>query len=302
MLIDTPSIVKGSAKGTFLGLPDISKLRDVDVLLIVVRGFVSDDITYLGSDEINPVDEYFRLAQELMQKDLETIDSALYQVELACSLNKGGRLKAFEAWTLKKAWEWLFGKKKPEFKKVAGGYRFIPDYCYGKPLKANTWDNNELEALANYNLWTTKETVILLNVNRRDYLSKRSVWVEPLRRSINSFEGTSATSIITVSVEFEDLLRRQIRDTAMEIYKKDKSRSFQETKKAVLAEHLAANPIQCSTMESVISESLKAIQVIHFHTFTNRDSKVLSEFKSWTIRQGTSTSEAAGIIDTIMHR
>lgn len=70
--VDIAGLVKGAASGEGLGNQFLSHIREVDLILHVLRCFEDDDIINT-SGEIDPAGDYEIIVQELMLKDLESI-------------------------------------------------------------------------------------------------------------------------------------------------------------------------------------------------------------------------------------
>ncbi len=72
--VDIAGLVKGAASGKGLGNQFLSHIREVDLILHVLRCFEDPNIVYSGT-EINPLDDYEVIVSELMLKDLESVQS-----------------------------------------------------------------------------------------------------------------------------------------------------------------------------------------------------------------------------------
>jgi GTP-binding protein YchF len=70
--VDIAGLVKGASKGEGLGNQFLGHIMEVDLILHVLRCFESSDITHVHS-EVNPIDDFEIICNELMLKDLESI-------------------------------------------------------------------------------------------------------------------------------------------------------------------------------------------------------------------------------------
>lgn len=70
--VDIAGLVKGAASGEGLGNQFLNTIREVDLILHVVRCFEDPDIIYSGL-EIDPLGDFEIIVSELMLKDLESI-------------------------------------------------------------------------------------------------------------------------------------------------------------------------------------------------------------------------------------
>ena len=74
--IDIAGLVKGAHKGEGLGNKFLANIREVDAILLVLRGFKDQKITST-QNEINPEKEFETIKIELILKDLETIEKRI---------------------------------------------------------------------------------------------------------------------------------------------------------------------------------------------------------------------------------
>jgi ribosome-binding ATPase len=74
-LVDIAGLVKGAHKGEGLGNQFLANIREVDLILIVLRGFTDSNIVVEGSK--SPDQDFEVITTELLLKDLETVTKAL---------------------------------------------------------------------------------------------------------------------------------------------------------------------------------------------------------------------------------
>jgi GTP-binding protein YchF len=96
--VDIAGLVKGAASGEGLGNQFLSHIREVDLILHVLRCFEDPNIIYQGV-EIDPLADYEIIIAELMLKDLESVDKRVEKVEreIKAAQNKPVEKKEFEA-------------------------------------------------------------------------------------------------------------------------------------------------------------------------------------------------------------
>ncbi len=82
--VDIAGLVKGAAAGEGLGNQFLSNIREVDLILHVLRCF--EDSNIIRSTEIDPLSDFDIIMAELMLKDIESIDKRIPKVE---KLQKG---------------------------------------------------------------------------------------------------------------------------------------------------------------------------------------------------------------------
>lgn len=77
--VDIAGLVKGAATGEGLGNQFLSNIREVDLILHVLRCF--EDPGIIRTAPINPLDDFEIIMAELMLKDLESIDKRIPKIE-----------------------------------------------------------------------------------------------------------------------------------------------------------------------------------------------------------------------------
>lgn len=96
--VDIAGLVKGAASGEGLGNQFLSHIREVDLILHVVRCFEDPNIIYSGQD-LDPLNDYEIISAELMLKDLETVSKRIEKVHhlLKSAKNKPAEFKELTA-------------------------------------------------------------------------------------------------------------------------------------------------------------------------------------------------------------
>jgi len=77
--VDIAGLVKGAASGEGLGNQFLSHIREVDLILHVLRCFEDPNITHTG-DTIDPIEDYAIIVEELMLKDLDSVTKRLEKI------------------------------------------------------------------------------------------------------------------------------------------------------------------------------------------------------------------------------
>lgn len=77
--VDIAGLVKGAATGEGLGNQFLSNIREVDLILHVLRCF--EDPSIIRSTEIDPINDFEIIMAELMLKDIESVDKRIPKVE-----------------------------------------------------------------------------------------------------------------------------------------------------------------------------------------------------------------------------
>lgn len=96
--VDIAGLVKGAASGEGLGNQFLSHIREVDLILHVVRCFVDPNIVYSGV-EIDPINDFEIINTELMLKDLESVHKRVEKINhlLKSAKNKPAEFKQLTA-------------------------------------------------------------------------------------------------------------------------------------------------------------------------------------------------------------
>ncbi len=71
--VDIAGLVKGASKGEGLGNQFLAHIREVDVILYVLRAFESENISHVYN-RVNPVEDFEIVQSELIFKDIEVLE------------------------------------------------------------------------------------------------------------------------------------------------------------------------------------------------------------------------------------
>ena len=96
--VDIAGLVKGAAEGQGLGNQFLAHIREVDVILHIVRSFEAENVSHIEKD-INPKRDIEIVNQELILKDIETIERRIQKVEKEAGTRKkeaGAELEILE--------------------------------------------------------------------------------------------------------------------------------------------------------------------------------------------------------------
>lgn len=78
--VDIAGLVEGASKGEGLGNQFLSHIREVDVIMYVLRAFDSESIVHVY-ERINPIEDFEIVQSELILKDIESVEKRLHAVE-----------------------------------------------------------------------------------------------------------------------------------------------------------------------------------------------------------------------------
>lgn len=78
--VDIAGLVKGAHQGEGLGNKFLANIREVDMILHIVRGFENENITHVNN-KVNPENDIFTINTELILTDLDTVEKKLLKTE-----------------------------------------------------------------------------------------------------------------------------------------------------------------------------------------------------------------------------
>jgi GTP-binding protein YchF len=157
--VDIAGLVKGASKGEGLGNQFLANIRQVDVIVHVVRCFDNDNIVHVDG-RVDPVADKEIIDTELQLKDLETIEKRLSRSEKAA---KSGEAKA---------------KKETEILN-----RWKAALLEGRNLRALNLDADEQALMGELQLLTAKPVLYVANVDEQS-VTTGNHHVERLRQHI----------------------------------------------------------------------------------------------------------------------
>ena len=137
--VDIAGLVAGAATGAGLGNKFLTHIREVDVILQVVRDFADSEIVKEGS--VDPKTDYEVIETELILKDLETITKSLE--------SKDVKAKGME-------------KKRAVVEKLFAGLNA------GKPARIVLESDEDRELARDLFLLTAKKEILVYNVSETD--------------------------------------------------------------------------------------------------------------------------------------
>ena len=140
--VDIAGLVKGAHKGEGLGNQFLSHIREVDVIVFVLRDFKNPDIIKTGE---NPKEDLEVLKDELLLKDLETVEKVLGSRDPSTRLRTGQGL----------------GKDKEILEKAKG-------LIEQEKWLRDEFSDEELLKIKDLQLLAAKKTIVVLNCDEAD--------------------------------------------------------------------------------------------------------------------------------------
>jgi hypothetical protein len=171
--VDIAGLVKGASKGEGLGNQFLSHIREVDVIMYVLRAFPSGQIVHVY-DRINPVEDFEIVQSELILKDIESVEKRLLSVE---KLARAGQEKAQE--------------EKSVLDKV------LDQLNSGVPVIDIKLSENEKELISDLWLLTSKQRMFVLNCKEGVAEEDLEKWENELKQYV----GGDTEYILRVDVK-----------------------------------------------------------------------------------------------------
>ena len=78
--VDIAGLVKGASKGEGLGNQFLGHIREVDVIMYMLRAFQSNEIVHVY-ERVNPVEDFEIVQDELIFKDIEVVEKKIASVD-----------------------------------------------------------------------------------------------------------------------------------------------------------------------------------------------------------------------------
>ena len=167
--VDIAGLVKGASKGEGLGNKFLSNLKEVDVLIHVIRCFDNDNIVHVNG-KIDPLSDKEIIDYELIIKDLESIDKRISRVEKLAKSGDKEKIKELE----------VLNKSK----------KHLED---GNSLRTLSFNKGEKHILGDLNLITIKPVVYVANIDEK-VISSDNHHIDSLNDAVIK-EGNSTIKI-----------------------------------------------------------------------------------------------------------
>ncbi|MBD3280870.1 redox-regulated ATPase YchF [Candidatus Dojkabacteria bacterium] len=143
---DIAGLVKGAHKGEGLGNQFLANIREVNIILHVVRDFTNENIKHVD-DKIDPISDIETIELELILKDIETVKNAV---------NKQGKLARTDQEEAK--WLKILERLLEHLENERRAYEFV----YPK-------DNIVTQKRKELSLLTDKDVIYLINSDKADF-------------------------------------------------------------------------------------------------------------------------------------
>ena len=185
--IDIAGLVKGASKGEGLGNKFLSHIKEVDLILHVIRCFEDPDVDHV-ENSLDPIRDMEIVEDELILSDLVSAEQQLKKLEKNLDKDKGNK------------------EKIQIFEKI------IKNLISEKSLKNLNFNKDELEILKTFNLISIKPKIFICNLNEKEKLEDNK-YLNLIKKNLNDDRST----IISISAEIES----QIAQLENEVEKKE---------------------------------------------------------------------------------
>lgn len=175
--VDIAGLVKGAHKGEGLGNKFLAHIREVDAIVMVVRGFNDPSVTHV-SGEINPTQDIEDIYLELIYADLEAVTK---QIDKLSKDAKSGDRQILERLEILK--------------------KFQLELEMGRPISKVAIDDESQKSAREFGLLTVKPVLFIFNVDEQDVASKSGVDL------LQGSELTKSSQIIPISAKLEEELQ-----------------------------------------------------------------------------------------------
>jgi len=263
--VDIAGIIKGASGGAGLGNKFLANIKEVDVLLHVVRCFEDPQVIHVDS-RIDPLHDIDVIETELLLADLQTIDKRIENLDKAKNKKEGGATSSVD--------------KKVFYRKI----REALDA--GVALVDVDWETEaEREELASMQLITAKPMAYVCNVDEqstRKHNRLTTLVFEHVER-LNAQPAATLPSGVKVKRVPRACLRvcSQLESEVQTFDSAESRREF-----------LEMNDMSETSLLPVIHTSNRLLQNISYYTVGEK------EARAWGIHAGTNAQQAAGKIHT----
>jgi len=262
--VDIAGLVRGASKGEGLGNQFLAAIREVDVILHVVRCFPGEDIAHVEG-ALDPARDVEIVNLELVLADLGTVERR--QQKLAAGLRMHRKEAEEEAAELQRMSEHL-NEGKPA-RTLAGGEAAGMGPS-GMALPFPTGWQSQMPALqrqGELHLLTDKPVVYLANVGEDEPEAE-----EVLGRLRSAVDGAVVPMVARLESDLAEM---------------------EEGERAAFVADLG---VDCQGMREVVAACYQALDLVTFFT------GVGAEARAWAVPRGTKLAAAAGRIHTDMER
>ncbi|WP_372635809.1 redox-regulated ATPase YchF [Fodinibius sp.] len=245
--VDIAGLVKGASEGKGKGNAFLSHIREVDLIVHVVRCFDDENVVHVEGG-VNPTRDVHIIEDELILKDLETVEK---RVESLKKEAKSGEKKVIQ--------------------KLETVQELREHLENGNAARTFEADEEKQKAYRELSLLSDKPVLYACNVSEED-LDGGNEWVEEVRDLAGRFDDEVVTFCAKIEEEIAQL---------------------DESEKQMFLEELG---VESAGLERLIRAAYKELGLITYFTVGPK------ETRAWTVREGATAPEAAGVIHSDFER
>ena len=171
--IDIAGLVKGASKGEGLGNKFLSHIKEVDLILHVIRCFDNPDIDHI-EDSLDPIRDMKIIEEELILSDLVSIEEQLKN--------------------LKKN----IDKEEINKEKILILEKISQNISLKKDINNLNFNKDEIEIIKTFNLISTKPKIFICNLSEKEKLEDNK-YINLIKNNLNNENPL----IISISAEIE---------------------------------------------------------------------------------------------------
>ncbi|WP_169738594.1 redox-regulated ATPase YchF [Desulfofalx alkaliphila] len=143
---DVPGLVRGASQGQGVGNKFMDNIRNVDMLVHVVRAFNNPDVPHV-EDSINPMRDIETINTELLFADIELLDKRIERIQ------QGKKIK------------------KEQLKELEVLKRLLAALENEQPLSMVELNEDEQQLLQHYSFFTEKPLLLVINIDEEQFQS-----------------------------------------------------------------------------------------------------------------------------------
>jgi GTP-binding protein YchF len=266
--VDIAGIIKGASAGAGLGNKFLQNIKDVDVVLHVVRCFDDPQVIHVDST-IDPLADMETIETELLLADLQTVEKRIENAE------KKNKTKDAAGATMTAAERSAF------LLKLRGALNA------GYALSDVSWDNEtEVRELASMHLLTAKPMAYVCNVDESS-VQKGNKYTEKVQQHVDALNAEPER---TLPPEAGGVRIKRVPRACLRVCSQLESEVQTFDSAEARAEFLAMNSLEGTSLVPVIHTANRLLQNEKYYTVG------VQEARAWSIERGTNAQDAAGKI------
>lgn len=197
-IVDIAGLVRNASKGEGLGNQFLNDIRNVDGIFHVVRGFDNDEITHVEMT-VDPVRDLEIVTDELLLKDLDTVEGVLERNKKSMKSMKAGDRKDIERENavLERLSELMMEN--------------------GRLLNNTKWTEDEVDVINKHKFLTAKPTVYLLNVSEQDFLTGENKYITGVKEWLEANSPKEKLIMFSADLEHSQLEKKDRSDVINEM-------------------------------------------------------------------------------------